>query len=446
MRLNDLESKFFDRILNAELDVPVHATLEYEDDIFDVILVPELTEEGDFRLKYYNAPQYTPEAQYSDSGKASRKFSINEALGAHPLLERAWLNSDPVTVQLHPSLLPVKPVLNPKLDATVLYAGRRHRGALGLDRNQVTVQGSPLKKAEFCIVDFPDFKSPSVVLDSGEGWDIKLTRDEQQTRDLVSHTGLIEKSDGREYGADELGDVMKGLKYFFAFVAGAYCHPTVVIGYDSQKRPVWGQIGQFEAARRHLPNWFNNSNVRIGDALEVLFPQFWSKWIDHKDAMVAVIECYVHSNAMREAGVPNDAVAKSYAGLEILASLILGKTIFGDSGKEICKVLSNQQIPHRCLTQAETPTMARLSKNLGESKMRGAYLLGGVRNYVTHPLDPKTRAEVKKKYLKYLDTDPVNYFYLHDLSQFYLEYVLLDFLGCETSGIYRRLLETMQLV
>ena len=35
--------------------------------------------------------------------------------------------------------------------------------------------------------------------------------------------------------------------------------------------------------------------------------------------MIAVIECYVHSNAMHTTGVQKDAVAKSYAGLEILA-------------------------------------------------------------------------------------------------------------------------------
>ena len=51
MQFNDLVRKFFEQILNAELDVPVHATLLYEDETFEVILVPELTEEGEFTLK-----------------------------------------------------------------------------------------------------------------------------------------------------------------------------------------------------------------------------------------------------------------------------------------------------------------------------------------------------------------------------------------------------------
>ena len=104
---------------------------------------------------------------------------------------------------------------------------------------------------------------------------------------------------------------------------------------------------------------------------------------------------------MQKAGVPEDAVAKSYAGLEILASLALRKTIYGNSSGEIYKILSDYQIPSLCLDRTKTPTMARLCENLGESEMRGAYLLGSVRNYVAHPLDPGTPAEVKVKYLKY---------------------------------------------
>ena len=284
-----------------------------------------------------------------------------------------------------------------------------------------------------------------VVLDSGDGWSIRLTRDGQQTRDLLSHTGLIEKSDGGEFGTDELGNVLEGLKYFFAFAAGVYCHPTVVIGYDSRSRPAWGKTGLFETATQHHPaNWFNNhTDFLLGANLEKLFPRFWCKWVEDKDAIRAVTECYVHSNAMRKAGIPNDAVAKSYAGLEMLASLKLKKTIQNNSGAEIHKVLEDYAIPHLRLNEPGTPIMTRLSEDLGESERRGSYLLGRVRNYVAHPLDAATPAEVKKIYLEYLDYDPVLYLYLHDLSQFYLEYTFLKFCGYETRG-HRRLLETQQ--
>ena len=72
MQFNDLERKFFEQILNAELDVPVHATLHYEDELFEVILVPELTGEGEFTLKYYNAPAYDPETRFDESGRGTK--------------------------------------------------------------------------------------------------------------------------------------------------------------------------------------------------------------------------------------------------------------------------------------------------------------------------------------------------------------------------------------
>ena len=355
---------------------------------------------------------------------------------------------------------------------------------MGLHENRVELRGALLKRAELSIVEFPEFVSPNrswesitglgtaereslrcvarrlgddakisiqppahhVVLDSSNGWNIKLTRDEQQTRDMIGHTGLIERNDGAEFGTDELGELMQGLKYFFAFTTGTYCFPTVIIGYDSENRPVWGEIGRFASARHHLPNWFNSGGVRVGVALEELFPGFWDKWSGHKDAITAVIECYVHSNEMHKTGVQKDAVAKSYAGLEILASLVLGKTIYGGSNEEICRILSVYQIPNLRLDRSKTPAMARLCEDLDESELRGPYLLSGVRNYVAHPLNPDTPAEVKEKYLRYLDSDPVSYFYLYDLSQFYLEYALLKFFGYETDGSYRRLVETMQQV
>ena len=479
MKFNRLESVFFERIFNAELGVPVPAILEYEGDTFDVILVPGLNEEGDFILRYYNAPTYEPETQSNEASVGTKTWTIRQAFGSNPSLERAWLSGGTLTAQMNPSPFPLRPGPPPKLSTTVLDAGVHNSGALALDRNQVTLRGAPLKKAEFSIVEFPEFVSPNrtwgsiagldtevlksqasrledeatisirpsphhAILDSGNGWNIKLARDEQQTRDMVGHTGLIEKTDSEEFGTDELGEVLEGLKYFFAFAVGAYCHPTVIIGFDSQDRPTWGEIGRFKGTVNHLPNWFNNSSVNAGAALEALFPIFWSRWGDYKDAIVAMVECYVHSNTMRKAGIPKDAVAKSYAGLEILAGLELGKTIYGSPSEEIFKVLSDYQIPNLRLDRTKTPTMARLCDNLGESEMRGVCLLGGVRNYVAHPLDPDAQAEVKDKYLKYLDVDPINCFYLHDLSQFYLEYSLLKFLGFETGDGHRRLLETIQ--
>ena len=484
MKLNDLEMEFFDSVLNAELGVPVHATLVYEDNTFAITIVPEITQEGYFILKYSNAPAYDPETHLTDNCTPYKRLRGSEISGTHPLLERAWLDRDLVTVQSRISPLPCQDSVIPRLNARVHLAGFNHRGELVLDKGQVALEESPLKKAEFCIVGFTEFATPErqwksilsgrnsetkvgsrsgsskssddheigvrhhpryVVLDSGDGWKIRLSQDETQTRDSVTHTGVIEKNDDCEYGIDELCDVLEGLKYFLAFTAGEYCHPTVVIAYGSHKRPIWGQIGRFDQDRQHPANWFNNSyTMQHGAVLERLFPRFWCKWREKRNEIVAVIECHVHSNAMTRAGVAKDAVAKSYAGLEILASLMTKKTIGGDPSKEIHKVLSECQIPNCLLTKELAPIMTRLCNDLGVKESQGAHLLNDVRNYVAHPLERKTAAEVKEKNLKYLDADQLNYVYLHDLSQFYLEYLFLQFCGCE-AGTYRPLMETMNL-
>ena len=166
--------------------------------------------------------------------------------------------------------------------------------------------------------------------------------------------------------------------------------------------------------------------------------------MNHRDEIVAVLECYVHSSAMRQAGVPKDAVAKSYAGLEILASLARGATIGGNASKVVHKILSCYKVPNLCLDQSETPVMGRLCKDLGESELRGVDLLGSVRNYVAHPLDRGREAKVKQEHLDHLDANSATYFYLHDLSQFYLEYALLKFLGFEVGDNHRQLLESLQ--
>ena len=66
MKLNRLESKFFDDILKTELDVPVHAALKYGETTLDIIVVPGINSQGHFLLKYFNASPYEP--KLGDSG------------------------------------------------------------------------------------------------------------------------------------------------------------------------------------------------------------------------------------------------------------------------------------------------------------------------------------------------------------------------------------------
>ena len=85
--------------------------------------------------------------------------------------------------------------------------------------------------------------------------------------------------------------------------------------------------------------------------------------------------------------------------------------------------------------------MDQLRKDLNCSDDLGTSLIVAVRNYVAHPLE-KGPPEVKARFLQYLDSDPMQYVYLHDLSQFYLEYMLLRSCGFNM-GRHRQLLEAL---
>ena len=483
MKLNRLQTVFFDEILNAELDVPVHATLKYEGATFDIIVVPEIDPAGYFKLKYYNAPSYDPEVEDGDDGISYRTFTMEEALGSHPLLERAWQERAAIELELWTAQLPIQSKPKRTLKTRVLYAAVRNKGVLVLYDIQVVLKGSPLRKAKFSISDFCDFVTPrsgigsiasisladrqilqnigdklgdaaeltiraspsSLVLNTGDGWKITLTKDENGTNDGITHTGVVEKSDGGDFGCDELSNVLDGLRYFFAFTMASYCLPSVTIGYDANQRVTWGEAGKFIPNRQRPMNWFQHAGeVPSGGILERFFPAFWAKWTTNKDEVSAVIDCYVKSTVMRRAGLPQDAVAKNCFGLEILASLILGKTIHPPdaAAEEIDKVLRCYRIPNRHISGSDTPVLNRLHKNLRSSNDLGANIIVTVRNYVAHPLHKK-RTEIRPQYLEYLDSDVVQYVYLHDLSQFYLEYVFLRSCGFNI-GSHRTLLETQR--
>ena len=76
MNLNALESKFFNRILNAELGVPVHATLEYQTETFPIIIVPELDPDGPSYLRDIAALKYPLTHQQAGSSTIKVKRQL----------------------------------------------------------------------------------------------------------------------------------------------------------------------------------------------------------------------------------------------------------------------------------------------------------------------------------------------------------------------------------
>ena len=363
----------------------------------------------------------------------------------------------------------------------MLYADVGFRGELVLNNNQVVLRRSSLRKAEFNISGFCDFVTPETSLGSirgiseadherlqsiadkledgarrtvhpphrrvvlntsdgtGDGWKITLTKDEHDTAGATRHTGIVEKSNGSGFEIGELRDILEGLRYFFAFTMVKYCFPSVIVGYDANRRETWGEVGQFRIEQQRPLNWFQQKGeLPAGVVLEQCFPKFWRKWLTNRNELIAVIDCYVSSQAMEQSGILRDSVAKSCAGLEVLAGLVLGKTIRGNASSEIAKVLRCYKIPYRCLDSSQNPVTHKLCSDLNVSDNSGAQLIVNIRNYIVHPLD--INPVIKPGHLQYIDGDVVHYIHLQDLCQFYLEYTLLGFCGHKVTS-HRKLLE-----
>ena len=457
MELNRIEQRFFTDILQTDLDAPVMATLRVNNDEFPVTVIPIISQDGHFEMRYFGTPAHIPK-----STDGTLTWSDGHIVGVHPALESAWDNQEDVELRLADRPQPVAPfqtISGPNVHAKVLTVEPRHRGRLTIHRNQVKREESTLKKVVFSLVDFSDFKRVEnlpeimikhasvqeglniilnefpdasevkiirpthITLRAGQEWVISITEDAEQTRNHVGHSGYISKPAEVEFEISEMEDLLTGLSSFFAFVSCAYRHPTAIIGEDSQGKAAWGQIGRFDLMPRST-NWFDNNNCAPATVyLESLFPRFWEQWQSHPEELYSVIESHINSKVMRQAGLPKEAVAASYAGLDVLANLILTDPDPNDSVANVCKALDCYGIPHRRLRRSETPITTQLASKLGVGKS-GPHVIYSVRNYVVHPLDPTTDA-IKQQHLDYLDDSYSPYFYLHDLCQFYLEYLLL---------------------
>ena len=481
MHLNKLEEKFFSVVLRAEQEIPIRANLKVYDDEFSVMAMPQITQDGYFEIRYFGTPQYRPSGE-----KGQVTLEGDEIFGVHPVLKKAWSRQDTVELEFEERPHPTAPFRNttgPHFPARVLTVEPNHKGGLGVFENEVLLKGTSLTRAEFSLVDIPkiaftgmswlqnlikkgqeefdafqndlqtaltrvddeDFSiqtryKGTTKLDTKDGWLTTLSEDDEQTRGCTSYTGTIQKKDESEFEVQELRHLLEGLTRFFSFASCAFRHPTAVIGYDTDDNVAWGKIGKFNLMRRS-PNWFDSSGTIAANVyLEHFFPSFWSTWKNRQNEMETVIDYYVNSKAMQAKGFPQSAVATIFAGLELLAHLIVENPEKNNSTENIKSALQLYDIPRQCLDESQTPVSFQAAKELNAGQS-GIDLLTRLRNHFVHPtnfLELATRPEfLQHSYEKYAP-----YYFAHDLGQFYLEYLLLEMCGY-TPQSHRPLIEDL---
>lgn len=242
---------------------------------------------------------------------------------------------------------------------------------------------------------------------------------------------------------EELDDLLELLTWFLSYVAAGECFPTSVVGYDSDSREVFVRLLRLKLRKPYRPNWFdNNSWIKNGVILEYLFPKFCSMWKLHKEEIAEIIRAYLEAREVERHISGRLAVRVSYTGLEVLADLI-GKSTFLKKKVRVDGVLKFYEIPHMILCKTAEPRLHSLCKKLKIPGFSGPEILRKVRNSSTHILGHGK--STKDPGGAIMDKDDYNYSVLVDLSQFYLEYLLLGWLTCKRwihdEKTYRSLIE-----
>ena len=321
-----------------------------------------------------------------------------------------------------------------KVNARVIHSEPSHKGQLRLHNGQIAVgaeENSSVVSTEFSLVNLPaiGFPCDGRVNLVATGWRVVLSLDPEMTRGQSSYTGIVEKCDKSPFEMEELDDLLELLTWFLSYVAAGECFPTSVVGYDSDSREVFVRLLRLKLRKPYRPNWFdNNSWIKDGVILEYLFPKFCSMWNIHKEEIAEIIRAYIEAREVERHISGRLAVRVSYTGLEVLAELI-GKSTFLKKKVRVDDVLKFYEIPHMILCKAAEPRLHSLCRRLDIRDTSGPALLRKIRNSATHILELGKATKDPRGAI--MDKDDYNYSVLVDLSQFYLEYLLLGWLICK---------------
>ena len=170
----------------------------------------------------------------------------------------------------------------------------------------------------------------------------------QESGYAVTHTGSIECKNGDAFSVQDAENLLKGLRTFLSFAAGAACGLTLVKAIDEngeERCLMWGSA--------HVEPWNENKHSWLpvidgGDSLTEAFPKFWDLFTKEEwnDTIREAVDWYLNgsSGAIRVGIV-------AQAALESLSSRINQKKI-KPVAKALRQALKRQgigcEIPARC--------------------------------------------------------------------------------------------------
>ena len=283
----------------------------------------------------------------------------------------------------------------------------------------VTVRGDNqfLSECGFSLINFPsmwgdmDIKVPSSSGGSSSGtvtqriqlnahpWSIEIVADDslmsmhysltRRGGSAITHKGVIKRTDGLKYKADDVLPLVNALHLFLSFARGSYCGITLLKGFEANpdKDCVWEQWGTYkvEPWRRELQSWADGLHSHT---LSPVFEGFWNLLNDpsHSDTVSQVIKWYLRSNESVE---PEVSMVLTQAALERLANNTIGskkKVSENDGGEEYTRDWIKRALEKMGIgvaLPAECVELRKLSN--ARNWLHGPQALVSIRNKLVHP-------------------------------------------------------------
>lgn len=114
---------------------------------------------------------------------------------------------------------------------------------------------------------------------------------------LLTHVGLIERTDGSTFTGKDAFSMVSALELFLTFFKGSQCEPVCPVGFDSEGNRVWSI---WSAPLQVGPGWEDwlQKNEDTDLLKEYSFPGFMSMWQDQewRRALPEVINWYCDAN------------------------------------------------------------------------------------------------------------------------------------------------------
>ena len=120
----------------------------------------------------------------------------------------------------------------------------------------------------------------------------------------ITHSGTIKRTDGADFSAADVEQLLHGLSLFLSFSRGAYCGLTLVKGKDRDGQVAWERWGSDRVMGWFSPpSWFDRHHSHV---LANVFPGFWSRYRESEEELRTVVSLYLDSNLGRSHGVGLD--------------------------------------------------------------------------------------------------------------------------------------------